>query len=78
MNLLIQYFQTINRADDSNGAIGNVFIESCKDLGEMYNQITKPVEETTQTVFNLFTKNDYFGKDCFLTDEDFLGLAAKK
>ena len=26
----------------------------------------------------LFTKNDYFGKDCFLTDEDFLGLAAKK
>jgi len=51
--------QTINRADDSNGAIGNVFIESCKDLGEMYHQITKPVEETTQTVFNLFTKNDY-------------------
>lgn len=53
------HVKTIERCDDSNGAVAGVFTESCKDLGEMYSKVAKPVEEVVHTVFHLLTKDDY-------------------
>ncbi len=51
--------KTIERVDDSNGAIGDVFRDSCQDLGDIYTKVPKPVEEITQAVFDLFIEDDY-------------------
>ena len=51
--------KTIERCDDSNGAVAGVFTESCKDLGEIYAKASKPVEEVAETVFDIFMTDDY-------------------
>lgn len=53
------HVKTIERCDDSNGAVAGVFTDSCKDLGEMYAKLDRPAEEVAQIVFDLFMKNDY-------------------
>ena len=50
---------TIERCDDSNGTVGEVFVQSCVDLGEMYSELSKDQEEVAQLVFDIFTKDDY-------------------
>lgn len=50
---------TIERCDDSNGTVGEVFAQSCVDLGEMYSESSQDQEEVAQLVFDIFTKDDY-------------------
>ena len=51
--------KTIERCDDSNGTVAGVFTDSCKDLGEIYTKVGKPIEEVVEIVFDIFMKDDY-------------------
>lgn len=51
---------TLNRADDSNGSIGNVFCTACEDLGIISQSIDHlSLHEIVEVVFALFMNNDY-------------------
>lgn len=50
---------TIERCDDSNGTVGEVFVQSCEDLGKMYSESSKDQAEVAELVFDIFTKDNY-------------------
>ncbi len=50
---------TLNRSDDSNGAIADVFRMACEDLGKIFEQIPMPVEDLVNLVFTRFMNNGY-------------------
>ena len=50
---------TLNRVDDSNGSVGDVFREACRDLGKIYEHAPKPMEEIVDLVFKRFMNNEY-------------------
>ncbi len=50
---------TLNRADDSNGSVGDVFKESCADLGKICALVPMPVEEVVDIVFIRFMNNGF-------------------
>ena len=53
------HFNTIERCDDSNGTVGEVFVQSCEDLGKMYSESSKDQAEVAELVFDIFTKDNY-------------------
>lgn len=51
--------KTLNRVDDSNGVIGDVFIKACADLANAYAAVTTSLEDMIELVFNRFMNNGY-------------------
>jgi hypothetical protein len=61
--LMLEFFNlhkaTLNRCDDSNGTISDVFRIACEDLGKICEQISAPDEELVNLVFTKFMNNEY-------------------
>jgi hypothetical protein len=45
------------RCDDSNGSIGDVFVQACCDLGHIYEKTNVSSEDVANTVFTRFINN---------------------
>lgn len=63
MELMIIFMDThdqvLNRCDDSDGSVGDVYRDTCKDMGIIAGKIDYSAEKLTDLVFDKFTKNDY-------------------
>lgn len=63
MELMLEFLDlhdnTLNRVDDSNGSVGDVFREACCDLGKICEQVSKPIQEIVDLVFTRFMANGY-------------------
>lgn len=60
LSFLDLHKNTLNRVDDSNGEVGGVFRDACENLGQIYAQLEKPIEEIVDLVFNSFVKNNEY------------------
>lgn len=58
-DFLALHEQTFNRVDDSNGSVGDVFRESCENLGLLYTESPNKKNEVVDTVFHYHMNNDY-------------------
>ncbi|MGB0935708.1 MAG: DUF6880 family protein, partial [Alphaproteobacteria bacterium] len=63
MDLMLLFLEThektLNRVDDSNGDIGDVYRDACQNLGSISEKSETPLQEQVKLVFRCFTNNDY-------------------
>ena len=59
---------TLNRADDSNGDVGEVFREACRDFGEIAKVTSFDALQLAEKIFNKFMNNDYGIYDDIIKD----------
>ena len=59
LDFLDLHEKTLERVDDSNGTVSDVFREACGDFGKIYAQISTLIEERVDLVFTLFMQNEY-------------------
>lgn len=51
--------KTFERCDDSNGSIGGVFVQACRDLGKIYEKTDVSPEDVANMIFTRFMNNGY-------------------
>jgi len=63
MELMLDFLNlhenTINRVDDSNGSVSYSFVAACSDLGKIYEEVPKSIEEIVELVFTRFMSDEY-------------------
>ena len=59
LEFLNMHEPTLNRVDDSNGEVGEVFKDACQNLGDLYKGCPTPKIDVVTLVFDHFMKNGY-------------------
>lgn len=59
LSFLDLHEMTLNRVDDNNGEVGEVFRQACQDLGTLCEAASLPLEDIVDLIFERFMKNGY-------------------
>lgn len=63
LNLLLPFLDLQEKifahVDDSNGAVGDVFIEACADLGTICKHVPMPIANLAELIFTRFMSDQY-------------------